>query len=259
MIIIGVTSPKGGDGATFVCANIAYMLSLKEKTCLCVDMNAEKRNLDLLFGTSDSFVFNLNDVCENSCSVQEAIVKNLYGLKLDFITSSQTKSYTKPQYVKAFDILKSQAQYDYVIVDLPDYMIDDIYDYIDMLLLVSSTGESSVRCLEKRAYNLKSCENVYIVANKIIPELISNNICVNIDDMCDRIGIKPMGIIPFEPEVIIYEKRGIPSSSSHILLSSKAIYNITERILGNRVNALDFNYKSIHYKNIKKHLRQEAE
>jgi septum site-determining protein MinD len=259
MIIIGTSSPKGGDGATFVCANIAYMLSAEGKKCLCIDMNAEKRTLDLLFGTSDSFVFDLNDVCENNCTLNEATITNLFGLNLDFITSSQTRSFQETQYAKIFNVIKSQTIYDYVIIDLPNYMIDDIFDYIDMLLLVSSTSESSVRCLEKQAYNLKSCENVYVVANKIIPELISNNICVNIDDMCDRAGIKPIGIIPFEPEIIVYEKKGIPSGSSKILNSSKAMNNIKERILGNKVNALDFNYKSIHYKNIKKHLRQEAE
>ena len=259
MMIIGITSPKGGDGATFVCANIAYMLSVKEKTCLCVDLNAKRRTLDLLFKTSDSSVFDLYDVCVGNCSIDEAIVKNLYGINLDFITSSQTKSYQDNQYEKIFSSVKSQTKYDYVIVDLPNYIIDNVSEYLDMLILVSSSSESSVRCLEKQAYNLKSSKNVYIIANKIIPELISNNICVNIDDMCDRSGVKPIGIIPFEPEVIVYEKRGIPSSSSNMLLSTKAINNIAERILGNKVNALDFNYKSIHYKNIKKHLRQEAE
>ncbi len=259
MMIIGVTSPKGGDGATFVSANIAYMLSVKEKRCLCIDMNAKKRTLDLFLGTSDSSVFDLYDVCEGNCSFEDALIKNLYGLNMDFITSSQTKSYSKEQYRNIFDIIKSQIQYDYIVVDIPNYMINDICNYIDMLLLVTSTVESSVRCVEKQTYCLESCENVYIIANKIIPELISNNICVNIDDLCDRAGVKPLGIIPFEPEVIVYEKKGIPSGSSKMLLSTKAINNITERILGDKVNALDFNYKSIYYKNIKKHLRQEAE
>ena len=258
-MIIGFTSPKGGDGATFVSANIAYMLSVKENKCLCVDMNAQKRTLDLNFGTSDNFVFDLNDVFESNCTFDEAVIKNLFGLNLDFITSSQTKAYQISHYAKIFDIIKSQTMYDYVVVDIPSYMIDDVCDYIDMLIFVSSSTEVSVRCIEKQAYNLKSCNNVYLIANKIIPELISDNICVNIDDMCDRAGIKPIGIIPFEPEVVVYEKRGIPSSSSKLLRSSQAIDNIAERILGKKVNALDFNYKSIHYKNIKKHLRQEAE
>ena len=253
MKMICVTSPKGGDGATFVAANLAYALSRECGSCLAADLNIGRRTLDLTFGTANDTVFNLNDIMSDTCDPSEAIV-NTAWTGLDFVTSSQTFDSDGNFCTDALKRLTQMTSYDYVVADIPREFEEDALPLCDMMIMVSSPSHASVRCLAKMCGNRDAFNKTYVVINKIIPELIESGVWENADDICDNCGIKPLGLIPFEPEAEIAQSRGAPAAAETTLKISRAAANMARRISGEQVCLVDCNYRSPYYKVFKKYI-----
>lgn len=251
MKLICVTSPKGGDGATFVAANLAYALSAECGSCLAADLNIGRRTLDLTFGVQDDSVFNLNDIISGTCDPAKAIVNTAWD-RLDLITSSQTAEADAGFCAAAIKKLAQLTSYDYIVADIPPAFAKTAVTSCGTMILVSSPSRASVRCLGKLCGELGSFEKTYVVINKIIPELIESGVWENADDICDGCGVKPLGLIPFEPEAEIAQSRGVPAAAENLLKISRAAANIAQRISGKQVYSVDFNYKSPYYKVFKK-------
>lgn len=253
MKMICVTSPKGGDGATFVAANLAYALSRGCGSCLAADLNIGRRTLDLTFGAADNTVFNLNDIMSGTCDPSEAIV-NTEWTGLDFVTSSQTAEADESFCADALGRLAQMTSYDYIVADIPREFEKNALPLCDMMILVSSPSQASVRCLAKMCGGADAFNKTYVVINKIIPELIESGVWDNADDICDNCGVMPLGLIPFEPEAEIAQSRGAPAAADTTLKISRAAANIARRISGEQVCSVDFNYRSPYYKVFKKYI-----
>ncbi len=253
MKMICVTSPKGGDGATFVAANLAYALSRECGSCLAADLNIGWRTLDLTFGVSDDTVFDLNDIMSDTCDPSEAIMNTAWSA-LDFVTSSQTARADGDFCAAALKKLTKMTSYDYIVADIPREFEQSALPLCDMMILVSSPSRASVRCLSKMCGDADGFEKTYVVINKIIPELIEGGIWENADDICDDCGVMPLGLIPFEPEAEIAQSRGAPAAAENSLKISRAAANIARRISGEKVCSVDFDYKSPYYKVFKKYI-----
>lgn len=250
MRLICIASPKGGDGATFIAANLAYALALRHGNCLAADINVQRRTLDLSFGVSDKLVFDLSDVVSNTCNLSDAIIQTDTA-NLDFITSPQTADVDGDFCTKALKILQD-TKYDYVVADIPCSCIKSALPLCNMMIFVSSPSKASVRCLGKECDGVDCFEKTFVIINKILPELIESKIWENADDICDTCGIRPLGFIPFEPEAEIMQSRGVPAASEKTLKISRAFENIANRISGTKVCSVDFDYKSPYYKIFKK-------
>lgn len=251
MKLICVVSPKGGDGTTLVAANLAYALALHHGTCLAADMNTHRRTLDLTLGVSDKIIFDIGDVIADTCDIDDAIIKTEFA-NLDFVTSSQTAEVDEDFCAKALGKILQTVKYDYIIADIPYSFVKTVLPLCDMMIFVSSPSQASVRCLAAACAETDCFEKTHLIINKIIPELIENNIWNNADDICDTCGIVPLGFIPFEPEAEIIQSRGTPAASKTVLKLSQAIGNIAKRISGEKVCSVDFDYKSPYYKVFKK-------
>ena len=83
--IIVVTSGKGGVGKTTTTANVGAGLAALGKKVLVIDTDLGLRNLDVVMGLENRIVYNLVDVIEGKCRLNQAIIKdrryeNLYCL-----------------------------------------------------------------------------------------------------------------------------------------------------------------------------------
>ena len=70
---IAFASPKGGCGATFVCAGIWQLLSQKNKRVTAVDMCFESCSLDYVLSFQNDYIYTLSDVLDASVSLDEAL------------------------------------------------------------------------------------------------------------------------------------------------------------------------------------------
>ena len=74
--VIVVTSGKGGVGKTTTTANIGTGLAKLGKKVVMIDTDTGLRNLDVVLGLENRIVYNLVDVVEGNCRVEQALIKD---------------------------------------------------------------------------------------------------------------------------------------------------------------------------------------
>lgn len=73
---IVVTSGKGGVGKTTTSANLGTALALLGQKVCMVDTDIGLRNLDVVMGLENRIIYDLVDVAEGSCRLQQALIKD---------------------------------------------------------------------------------------------------------------------------------------------------------------------------------------
>ncbi len=236
MEFICFTASKGGVGTSRILTEVSYSLCEQGYKCLAVDLRSGARSLEIYFGCEDSFVFDVCDFENDLCSINDVTVKindNLFYLPCSL--SNGIKNYQR----LLMAIHGSAQMFDFVLVDMP-------YDYCDCdvftkTVIVTTCEPSSVRCAEKLTEDLKNVKK-YLIINKIDADLINSDIHFNVDDICDRCGISPLGFVPYDYK---YFEFGDKKQSE----CNKAFKNIAQRLNNKSVCAIDFevskNYKKI--------------
>ena len=73
---IVITSGKGGVGKTTSSANIGTALAMQgNKVCL-IDADIGLRNLDVVMGLENRIVYDIVDVVENNCRLEQAMIRD---------------------------------------------------------------------------------------------------------------------------------------------------------------------------------------
>ena len=70
------TSGKGGVGKTTTIANIGAGLSLADKKVVMLDTDMGLRNLDVVMGLEDRITYNLLDLLEEKCRLNQALIRD---------------------------------------------------------------------------------------------------------------------------------------------------------------------------------------
>ena len=74
--VIVITSGKGGVGKTTTTANIGAGLSEIGKKVVVIDTDLGLRNLDVVMGLENLIVYNLVDVIEGHCRLNQALIRD---------------------------------------------------------------------------------------------------------------------------------------------------------------------------------------
>ena len=114
------TSGKGGVGKTTTIANIGAGLSQLDKKVVMLDTDMGLRNLDVVMGLEDRINYNLLDLLENKCRLNQALIKDKLFPNLYMIPAS-LKTIPLQRYEEAFSILMEQLkqEFDYCLIDCP--------------------------------------------------------------------------------------------------------------------------------------------
>lgn len=228
MEFICFTSSKGGVGVTQIVAQTATALSDMGKKCLAVDLHFKRRTLDIYIGCEDSFVFDIADVYEKSCTFDEATKKvndNLY-----FMSCSQSIEINDSNNILDL-IYKNSVDFDFVLIDMPYTKVN--YHKFTKTILVTNCDDASVRCTEKLAQDLQN-DKKYLIINKIDAELIQAQLNMNVDDICDLCGVEPIGLIPYDYEYFSKKNGDVLS------VCCKVFENIAKRLDGKYACTVDF-------------------
>src|SRR5512138_2412274 len=118
--VITVSSGKGGVGKTTAVANIAVALASTGSKVVCVDGDIGLRNLDVVMGLENRIVYNLVDIVEGKCRLQQAMIRDRKLGNLQIIPAAQTreKDAVQPEQMKSL-CTDLANEFDYVIVDCP--------------------------------------------------------------------------------------------------------------------------------------------
>ncbi|MDR2571280.1 MAG: septum site-determining protein MinD [Oscillospiraceae bacterium] len=220
--IIGVASGKGGTGKTTTVAALASCLAVLGHKTLCIDFDAELRNLDLALGMTDFAVMDYMDVVVGRMNILDACsespkIPNLYFLAAP--TESVPDDIDPGLLKSMFDDIR--GKYDYCIVDSPSGIGTGFRlanSFADMSIIVTTGEYTSMRDAGRTANALRELgtTNLRLLVNRVLPKNFKR-IKTTVDDVIDTVGVQLIGLIPEDNNifmalhkdtpVILYKKR----------------------------------------------------
>ena len=243
--VIVVTSGKGGVGKTTSTANIGAALTKLGNKVIVIDGDIGMRNLDVVMGLENRIVFDLVDLIEKKCKPRQAMIKDKRFDGLYLIPAAQTrdKDAINPEQMKELcDELKEE--FDYVIVDCPAGIENGFKNAIagaDSAIVVTTPEVSAVRDADRIIGLLEahSVDDINLVVNRIKMNMVRNGDMLDINDILDILGIKLIGVVPDDENVVISTNKGEPVVEYNNSLAGTAYSNIARRVMGEEVKFLE--------------------
>lgn len=245
--VILVASGKGGTGKTTTVANISAALALSGHLTVAVDMDMGLRNLDIALGLQNNIVYDICDVIDGNCTIDEAIIKHNEYENLYILSTPQTKktnSFNEEKFLEILDRLKNR--FEYCLIDAPAGMGEGFTYSLkgaDSVIIVAVPENTSLRDADRVISEIDTDKEIRLVLNRIRPDLIDKGIMMNVDDCVDMLSVPLLGIIAEDENMILSSLKGQLSISDITTKSGMAFSNITRRILGESVGIMDFRDK----------------
>ena len=243
--VITITSGKGGVGKTTAIANIGAALSSKGQKVACIDADIGLRNLDVVLGLENRIVYDLVDVVEGRCRLNQAMIKDKHIPDLFLIPSAQARDKTS---VSPSDMIRVcnelRSDLDWILIDSPAGIERGFKNAIapaDEVIVITNPEVSAVRDADRIIGIVEAEEKgtPRLLINRLDTEMVKQNNMLSADDVVDLLAIDLLGIIPEDKAVIISTNKGIPIALDTSSLAGQAYHNIARRLLGEDVPLLD--------------------
>lgn len=251
--VIIIASGKGGTGKTTVTANLGAALALRGLSVVVVDMDMGLRNLDVALGLESSIVYDVADVIEETCTLDDALIKHPSFDSLFFLSSPQTRD--------ASSLASDDAQerwaafwerlgerFDYCLIDSPAG-IDGGFKYAlygaKSAILVTLAETAALRDADRVVDVMEDAglEDIRLVINRIRPDMISSGIMMNIDTCIEMLEIPILGIIGDDTVLISSALKGELAVCDELSRAGCAMRNIAARVTGEEVPVMNFDEK----------------
>lgn len=255
---IVITSGKGGVGKTTTSANIGTALALLGKKVCLVDTDIGLRNLDVVMGLENRIIYDLIDVAEGRCRLNQALVKDKRFDELYMLPAAQTKDKTaiSPEQVKDI-ILELKKEYEYVIIDCPAGIEQGFKNAIsgaDQAIVVTTPENAAVRDADRIIGLLENSHigSPKLVVNRVKSNMMKSGDMLDIEGILQVLNIDLIGIVPDDEMVIKAANTGEPTVMNPSSQAAIAYRNIARRILGDTVPLMVLDQKSSVFKRFKK-------
>jgi septum site-determining protein MinD len=218
---------------------------------VAIDSDIGLRNLDVVMGLENRIVYDLVDVVEGRCRLEQAMIRDKRFPDLHLIPAAQTRdkmAVSPSDMVLVCDQLRPDA--DYILIDSPAGIERGFRNAIapaDRVLIVTNPEVSAVRDAD-RIIGLIEAEDKgpgQLIINRLKPEMVAKGDMLSVEDVIDILAIDLLGIVPEDESILISSNRGLPvaMSSTNSTSASQAFRNIAQRLDGRDVPILDLTPK----------------
>lgn len=242
--VIVITSGKGGVGKTTSTANIGAGLAKLGKKVVLIDTDIGLRNLDVVMGLENRVVYNLVDVVEGNCRINQALIKDKRFPDMCLLPSAQTRDKTAvtPEQMKKL-IEELKENFDYILLDCPAGIEQGFKNAIagaDRALIVTTPEVSAIRDADRVIGLLEANEmNRHdLIVNRLRMDMVKRGDMMNVDMVQDLLAISLIGAVPDDESIVISTNHGEPLVGKNTL-AGQAYMNICKRITGEEVPFLD--------------------
>lgn len=251
--VITITSGKGGVGKSTTTANVAVGLAQSGKKVVAIDFDIGLRNLDMILGLEKRIVYDVVDVMDGRCNLNQALINDKRTKSLYFLPASQTKDKTVLDTEKVKNLIESlKKDFDYILLDSPAGIEGGFEHAIflaDRALVVTTPEVSAVRdadrvigIIDAKSQRAKDGLEVekHIIINRIKPAMVESGSMLSVDDVLKILGLPLIGIVPEDERVVTSTNIGEPIIYDERSPSGSAYGRISRRILGDEVAFPEF-------------------
>lgn len=258
---IVITSGKGGVGKTTTTANLGTVLALSGKKVCLVDADIGLRNLDMLLGLDNRIIYDLVDVAEGRCRLEQALIKDKRFECLMLLPAAQTKDKSSVQPVQMKKMIDALRQdYDYVLIDCPAGIEQGFKNAVagaSQSIVVTTPERSAVRDADRIIGLLEQEEHIEppkLIVNRIRSHMMRDGDMMDVDEIVNVLAIDLLGIVIDDDSVISASNKGEPIALEPKTKAAIAYRNIGRRILGESVPLMSLDEKAGFFTRIKKFL-----
>lgn len=236
---LAVTSGKGGVGKSTFCCNIAKALVNQGKTVVLLELDFGLRGLDLMLGVSNTIVYDLGDLFQNRCTVNDIIVQAQQGLSLIAAPLRFGVDVQAKDLVFLISLLKEH--YDYVLVDSPagfGLAFEVITTAADQIFVITIPDLISVRDANNVVRELleRKFHNFRLIINRVNRKTLKKSGIDDLDYIINETGAQLMGVIPEDSDFARYIAQAKPIDPNSAVY--KVFENVAQRVLGKYVPLL---------------------
>lgn len=238
---IVITSGKGGVGKTTTTANVGTALAMRGKRVVMIDTDIGLRNLDVVVGLENRIVYDLIQVVEGQCKLQQAMIRDRSVGDLFLIPAAQTrdKSAITPEQLKEV-CQELKKEFDYVLIDSPAGIEQGFQTALapaDLAVLVTTPEVSAVRDAD-RVIGLIEASGLPpagLVLNRIRTHMVRRGDMMSTEDILGLLSVKLIGLVPDDEDIVVSTNRGVPAARDSRSWSGQAFRNIAARLDGREV------------------------
>lgn len=238
---IVITSGKGGVGKSTTTANLGTALALLGKKVCLVDTDIGLRNLDVIMGLENRIIYDIVDVIQGRCKVQQALVSDKRFENLALLPASQTQDksvITREGMIELISELKKQ--FDYILIDCPAGIEQGFQNAIagaDAAIVVTTPEKTSVRDADRIIGLLEQeqMERPHLIINRVRSHMLETGDMIDIDQILQLLSIELIGIVVDSEAIIKATNQGEPVVLDPNNKAAIAYRNIARRILGEAV------------------------
>ncbi len=240
-----MTSGKGGVGKTTATANVGTALALRSNRVVVIDTDIGLRNLDVVMGLENRIVYDLVDVVEERCNVEQALIRDKHAGELYLIAAAQTRD---KDCISADQLValsrRLEAEFDYVIVDCPAGIERGFRNAIAAAreaLVVTTPEVSAIRDADRVIGLLHASDirSTRLIINRIKPELVRRGDMMDASDVLEVLAVDAIGLVPSDDRVITSTNSGTPVVYDGQSPSGREFARIAARIDGEHIPMID--------------------
>ena len=247
---IVITSGKGGVGKTTATANVGTALAMRGNRVVVVDTDIGLRNLDVIMGLENRIVYDVVNVIEGVCKLNQAMISDKHDYELFLIPAAQTrdKNAIEPEQLREL-CAELEKDFDYVLIDCPagiEQGFKNATAAAQEAIIVTTPEVSAIRDADRIIGLLESSglHNPKLIINRIAPEMVKRGDMMDQKDVESLLAVEVIGLVPADEQTVVAANRGIPVVHNNKSSAGGAFMRIAARVDGDDIPLMDLEPKN---------------
>jgi len=197
-------SGKGGVGKSTLSANLAVLLARAGKSVVLIDADLGLRSQDLFLGLENSVVYDLMDVADQKCRLEEALIEAPDLPQLRLLPAAQFVRVKEldPRKLKKI-IAQLRKEHDYILIDCPAGLERGLRNVLNAgkgleTVLILTPDDLSIRDGEQVCALVaeKKLMRPLLIVNRLQNDLIFQRDMISARAAADLLDLTLLGEVP---------------------------------------------------------------